>query len=766
MKKSLLFFLFLLIALNIFSQNLFPEPGQVFRDDVVPSINILIPEDSLNTILAPGNEESNYHYHATFIFDNGEIKDTIENIGFRLRGNTSRYSAKKSFKISFNTYEPGRKWYGLEKLNINGEHNDPTVARSKICWDLLREMEVPAPRCNHVQLYFNGQYIGLFVNVEHIDEEFVQLRFGNNDGNLFKCLWPADLNYKGSNPDLYKETAAGRRTYDLSTNTDEDDYADLAHFIDVLNNTPINNLPCELEKVFNVNTYLKAMAADILTGNWDGPIYNKNNFYLYHNVASGKFEYIPYDLDNTLGIDWINADWPTRNIYNWDHPNEFRPIYERILEVPEYRERFSFYMHQFLQTTFNNDHLFPVVENIRTTIAPFISGDILYPLSYGFNINLFNDAFESALGYFHTPIGLKEFIQQRNNSALQQLQLSNIAPIISGLKNNMPNAFQDIFISANITDDISVVQVEVCYRLNGQPPICQMMFDDGQHADGQAGDGIYGVILPPAGSNATFEYLVRATDEAGQLSQQPACGFREMLIGHSSVPLVINEFMASNDQTIADNAGEFDDWLELFNLGDDPVFLGNYFLSDNENIPDKWPMPEVWIQPGEYLIFWADGDEDQGAFHTSFKLSAAGEFIGIFENAANNFTMIDGHSFGPQITDIASARIPNGTGPFQANLPTPGAFNEPLTNIGEQNTADFKIDIFPNPFSNEFYVYAPGLINAAGIYDVNGRLILKKKNVNNTWLKFETSFLAEGIYFLKIIMENNVETNKKIILQR
>lgn len=768
MKKILIVLLISIcfFSINLFSQNLFPEPGPVFRDEVIPKINILIPQDSLNAIVAPGNEESNYHYHATFIFDNGEIKDTVENVGFRLRGNTSRYAAKKSFKFSFNTYEPGRKWYGLEKLNINGEHNDPTVARAKISWDLMREMQVPSSRCNHVELFINDQYVGIFVNVEHIDEEFVQLRFGNNDGNLFKCLWPADLNYKGNDPELYKESNNGRRTYDLITNTDEDDYSDLAHFIDVLNNTPINDLPCELEKVFNVNTYLKAMAMDILIGNWDGPIFNKNNFYLYHNISTGQFEYIPYDLDNTFGIDWFNADWPTRNIYEWDSPNEFRPIYERILEVPAYRDRFSFYMHRFLDETYNANYLFPHIENIRTSISSSVANDILYPYDYGFDIDQFNEAYEMALGYFHTPIGLKEFIEQRNVSAYQQLQLNNITPIITEIKNNTPNTLQDISINAKIEDDESVMEVEICYQLNGQSLVCQTMFDDGLHADGLVGDAIYGVVLSPTGSAATFEYFVRATDNNGQMSQQPVCGFKEILIGNSSVPLVVNEFMASNNNTLADDAGEFDDWLEIFSLSDVPIYLGNYFLSDNSANPDKWPMPDIWIQPGEYLIFWADGDEAQGAFHTSFKLSADGEFIGVFDDAANNFALIDGHEFGPQVTDISSARIPNGTGPFQANVPTPGAFNDPTTAILENNLERIEINILPNPFSDELNIVTNNKIEKTSIYNAEGKIILEENKINNTGVKLNTALLNNGIYFLKIKMEGNKEFIKKIILQR
>lgn len=761
---SFIFFAFL-FSVNIFSQTPFPESGQVFRNDVVPKINIIIPADSLEAILAPGNEESNYHYHATFIFDNGEIIDTLEDVGFRLRGNTSRYSEKKSFKISFNTYEPGRKWYGLEKLNINGEHNDPSIARSKIGWDLMREIGVPASRSNHVELYFNNQYIGVFINVEHIDEEFVQLRFGNNDGNLFKCLWPADLQYKGSNPNLYKEAPFGRRTYSLKTNTAEDDYSDIANFIDVLNNTPIGNLPCELEKVFNVDNYLKAVVVDVLTANWDGPIYNKNNFYLYHNLSTNQFEYIPYDLDNTLGIDWFNVDWAERNIYEWSHPTEFRPIYDRLMDVPEYRDRYSFYFNRFLEDIYNENNLTSYIENIKTTLAPLVENDVLYPLDYGFDIDDFNDSYESGLAYQHTPIGIKEFIADRFSSAQQQLQINNVAPIITELKTNKPNALQDISFSAKIIDDVVVNNVVVCYSVNGQSQICESMYDDGQQADGLAGDNVYGFILPSIGNNATVKYYILASDDEGVSARQPICDFNEILIGDSNVPLVINEFMASNDNAFADEFGEYDDWVEIYSLSDVPIYLGNYFLSDNEGTPDKWPLPDVSIQPGEYLILWADGDEGQGDFHADFKLSASGEFIGLFDSSVNDFALIDGYDFDEQSTDVSMARIPNGTGPFVANNPTPGAFNDPMTNVFEEEKC-FELNVSPNPFSNEINIVSNEIIVAVEIYGEKGQLVFEKSQINNKEARLNIDLPNAGVYFLKIKYSDNTGVSRKVVFQK
>ncbi len=141
-------------------------------------------------------------------------------------------------------------------------------------------MNVPSTDASYVRLYINDAYFGLYVNVEHIDETFVNRNYNNSDGNLYKCLWPADLTYISQNPDDYKSGNDDRRTYDLKTNRQLDDYSDLANFIDLLNNTPLSLLPAELETHFHVDQYLRILAVDALTGSWDNYWFLKNNFYL------------------------------------------------------------------------------------------------------------------------------------------------------------------------------------------------------------------------------------------------------------------------------------------------------------------------------------------------------------------------------------------------------------------------------------------------------------------------------------------------------
>ncbi len=724
---------------QLLAQPNFPGDDEVFRDDVVARVDITINPDTLQWIY--DNPESNIEWHATFEFNNGTIHDTIENIGFRLRGNTSRFSAKKSFKVSFNTFESGRKYHGLEKMNLNGEHNDPSIARSKTCWDMLRSLDIPAPRSNHIEIYINQNYHGLYINVEHIDEEFVDSRFNNQDGNLFKCLWPADLVYLGNDPDLYKYDQGGRRAYALKTNTWQDDYTDLANFIDILNNTPIAGLKCALEPVFNVEDYLKMMAFDVMTSNWDGYIFNKNNFYLYHNTETGQFEYIVYDPDNTFGIDWFGINWAERDVYEWSS-GEDRPLYERLLQVQEFKDKYSFYLNKIAEEIMNPVTFFSYLDEIRDRIYPFVLNDPYYPLDYGYDINDFIQSYETGTGA-HVPFGLKDFTEDRIASLGNQIQLNNIFPIIKYIENNYPGLGAELVITAFVEDDQSDPLVKTNYTIDMGPVIEVEMFDDGLHGDGEAGDKIYGVFLGPFNTPVTINYFISAEDAGGQLATAPCEPIQIILSEPSDIELYINEFMASNATTIADEYGEYDDWVEIFNNGSVPVWLGDKYLTDNFNNPDKWQFPDYTILPGEFLLIWADDDDEQGDFHTNFKLNKGGEEIMISDSESTGFSEIDAYEYGPQETDISEGRDPDAGDDwiFYASA-TPGLSNG-LSSIVYGTEHGSGLRVFPNP-SNQNIIYLSKILDYK-IFSVKGELLITGLRSN----QINAESLIPGIYFIQ-----------------
>jgi hypothetical protein len=114
-KKTLLVLLPLVMCCSLSAQQIIPANWEVFGDDVVPSVYIILRSDSLAAVLNPANQLSDHHYNATFVFANGSLRDTLTSVGFRLRGNTLRKAAKKSFMVSFNEFESAENTMVLRK---------------------------------------------------------------------------------------------------------------------------------------------------------------------------------------------------------------------------------------------------------------------------------------------------------------------------------------------------------------------------------------------------------------------------------------------------------------------------------------------------------------------------------------------------------------------------------------------------------------------------------------------------------------------------
>jgi hypothetical protein len=91
--------------------------------------------------------------------------------------------------------------------------------------------------------------------------------------------------------------------------------------------------------------------------------------------------------------------------------------------------------------------------------------------------------------------------------------------------------------------------------------------------------------------------------------------------------------MASNNSASGfhDPAGDYDDWIEIYNFSDIPFDLAGMYLSDNPDDPTKWRFPsgypsQTTVPAGGFVIIWADDESSEGPLHTNFKLSADGEY--------------------------------------------------------------------------------------------------------------------------------------------
>ena len=146
--------------------------------------------------------------------------------------------------------------------------------------------------------------------------------------------------------------------------------------------------------------------------------------------------------------------------------------------------------------------------------------------------------------------------------------------------------------------------------------------------------------------------------------------------------VVINEIQTSNSDTLFDDDGEAEDWIELFNTGTDIIYLNGYGLSDDYNNPFRWVIPDVSLQPGEYLLIWASGkdrDSPESPLHTNFSISSDGEEILL---TAPDGERVDEISPIPVPHDFSYGRYPYGANDFNFfTEPTPG-----FQNSGERYT--------------------------------------------------------------------------------
>jgi hypothetical protein len=153
-----------------------------------------------------------------------------------------------------------------------------------------------------------------------------------------------------------------------------------------------------------------------------------------------------------------------------------------------------------------------------------------------------------------------------------------------------------------------------------------------------------------------------------------------LLINHilQSQNIKINEIVSSNKSIIADEDGDFSDWIEIINLGEDIINLKDYSLSDSYNNIQKWIFPNYFIFPDEKLIIWASGKDrkhsDQNRhLHTNFSIESSGEEVLLSNPQQQIIDKID-PIFIP--SDISYGRYPNGSGSFYFyTTPSPGNAN-------------------------------------------------------------------------------------------
>ena len=763
---------FIIIAFTGFL--LSDESWKVYDDSELAVIHITVDPEDLEWMY--DNVESDSIHPATIQFQNAYLDETIDSIGFRLRGNTSRNAAKKSFKIDFNHFISGRDFYDVEKLNLNGEHNDPSIIRSKLCWDFYQNIGMASSRASHAVLYINEEYFGLYISIEHIDDRFLSKNFENDNGNLWKCIWPADLTYRGNDPEDYHPYYSETRPYDLKTNEDQYDYSKLARLIRIIHNTPDS-----LDMVLNIKTTLQYFAMNILTGSWDDYRFLRNNFYLYHNPDNDLIHWIPYDYDNSFGIDWFNIDWSNIDPYEYAViDGDGRPLTEYLFSQVRYRNLFSHFLEFYNEQLFDLDSMYQKLNYYVDFLYNAAQYDTYRTLDYGFSFNDFLNSYGSDFENAHVKQGILEFIASRKEALTNQIVFSGNDPIIyeGVIEDDVIFVGETVSIRTAIFGDI--MNADFFYKHENEDEwssatLTHQPITNSKHVE----DHDRWIVELSFEQTGRYDWYI-FTSNNSTYDKFPIYDYKsfEVLDVVDNQTVWINELLAKNEAINVDETGEYDDWIELWNYDQAEVDLANHYLTDKRDNLTKWQFPDSAAQifPDEFMLIWCDEDQEDGGLHTNFKLSSGGEFLALVH--PDGETIIDSISFPSQAEDISYGRILSSDFQYEWDYlsPTPGYSNtslhitktELLVNSFELNS------IYPNPFNSNFKI-SLDIHDDLGKFRVDlvsltGRTILSKTVIPSFSgtitipMNIDKTF-ASGTYFIRIIGDNTAISKKIILLK-
>ncbi len=236
----------------------------------------------------------------------------------------------------------------------------------------------------------------------------------------------------------------------------------------------------------------------------------------------------------------------------------------------------------------------------------------------------------------------------------------------------------------------------------------------------------------------------------------------------NSVPisgLFVNEFMADNDAVLADESGEYDDWIEIYNRNTFPINIGGLYFTDNFSKPTKHLIPRTdpqltTIPAKGYLVLWADDQVTQGVLHLAFKLDRTAEQIGMAQSLDAGVVFIDSLTFSAQSTNRSYGRSPDGAGTWSTfSSPTPRGSNTGTTEVGEtlQPIAFGMMQNYPNPF-NPSTTIRYGLPSRSHVsltvFNTLGQQVALLQDGGQEAgyheVRFEGNGLSSGVYFYRI----------------
>lgn len=283
--------------------------------------------------MRPGSFGFEFEYVRADIELNGE---TLPNVGLRFKGNgtyaMSQQGRKRPMKIDFNRFDEDQKYHGLQQLNLHNDIMDPSHLRQVLSYPVFQDAEIPAPRTAYAEitLTIDGECdrepLGLYTIVEEVDKAFLKRHYGSSKGMLLKPEGTQGLEYKGED---WKDYA----WYEPKTDVSEGDQAALIALTRLIHKADDEQFRREIDSLLDTDQFARFLAANTLLSNMDSFLTQVHNYYLYLPPDTKKFEFLPWDMDLSMGAFFMAGSAEQLQDLSIRHPHMGQNrLIERLME--------------------------------------------------------------------------------------------------------------------------------------------------------------------------------------------------------------------------------------------------------------------------------------------------------------------------------------------------------------------------------------------------------------------------------------------------
>jgi hypothetical protein len=677
--------------------------------------------------------------------------DTYEECGVRYKGFSSWNSdeIKNPFNISLDYTYKNQNHQGYKKLKLSNVIYDPSFVREALSYYILGQY-MPSSQANYANIYINDTLIGLYSNVEAVDDCFVEKHFDSNDNPFFKGN-PESLSYPfGQNANLAYSHGSDSLGY-MAYYKLESEYGwtELFNLIDVLNNDTAS-----ISEVLNVDRTLWMHAFNYTLLNLDSYIAYAQNYYLYQ-ADNKRFNPIIWDLNMSFGgfrhsdgslnfsgvtIDEIKELDPLQHLTFSISP---RPLMKNLFLNSTYKKMYLAHIRTILEENFLNDEYLVLAEELHDNIESYVIADTnKFYSDESFQNNIYTEVGESTELY---P-GLQDLMEARSDYLLSYQGISGEPEYGEHFTSSeLSYVGSEIVFSVNVENANSVV---LYYRFNESDVFSSIaMIDTGFDGDTLACDNIYTTSLIPDGKAMQY-YFWSENDLAGSFLPVKASLDYFSLLQFDKGYALINEIKYSNVEETSNLIGI--DWIELYNpsdrnidLVDYRIYYGNTFCLIEDTIIDDYGHLVVYPQ-NVYFI-------NQNPFEFgSTILTLSYKYFGYID-AFESMECSNQRTFGS---------FPDGSDNVLILDPTQGSANK----ICE--TAYNSLNIYPNPFTDEvnLSINADFEINQIKVFNHAGDCIYMRDGISSASIhetyrssvsfSIDTHDWSSGMYFVSFIGNN------------